>query len=179
MSKYTKEKLIIPKTIKPKERVKIAKVVIEHIITRSANGLDKNNKKFPKYSFEYADKKGVGVSDVDLILTGEMLDELELVSHKAGEIVIGYKNPSDELAGKVEGNRIGSYGREPNKKKARDFLGLPKDELEVLAAAFEEDIDLDTPETFTKEEITTQADDGGFDTESILDRLLMEVFGDS
>jgi hypothetical protein len=162
-NKWTREKIILPKTLKPKERIKIAEIIIEHIVTRSANGLDRNNKKFAKYSDSYAEKKGVGVSDVDLILTGEMLDSLEIVStKKSGEIIIGYIDPSDDLAGKVEGNRIGSYGGEPNKKKARDFLGIDADELEILVGAFEGDIDLGQ-------------DSQGFNTQEILDELLRDV----
>lgn len=160
-NKYTREKIKIPTSIKPRDRVRIAEVIIDHIINRSAAGLDRNNKKFKKYSKEYAEKKGVGLSDVDLILSGEMLEELELVSHKNGEIVIGYKDPSDELAGKVEGNRIGSYGGEPRQSKARDFLGLPMDELEILISAYENDVDIGAREK-----------DGGFNTTDILDELL-------
>lgn len=163
-NKYTREKIKIPTSIKPRDRVRIAEVIIDHIINRSAAGLDRNNKKFKKYSKEYAEKKGVGVSDVDLVLSGEMLEELELVSHKNGEIVIGYKDPSDELAGKVEGNRIGSYGGEPRQSKARDFLGLPMDELEILISAYENDVDIGAREK-----------DGGFNTTDILDELLRNV----
>lgn len=164
-NKYTREKIFLPKTIKPRDRVKIAEFVIDHIVARSLNGLDKNNKKFPNYEIDYANKKNVGVGDVDLTLSGEMLESLELVSHKPGEIIIGYKDPSDELAGKVEGNRIGSYGREPNKDKARDFLGIPEDELDILIGAMESKIDL------TRKEVDP------FDTISILDQLLEEEFG--
>lgn len=146
-NKYTREKIKLPTTFKPAERIKIAEVLINHIINRSAAGYDKNNKKFKSYTDAYADKKGVGKGDVDLILSGEMLESLELVSHKNGEIVIGYKKPSDELAGKVEGNRIGSYGGDPNPKKARDFLGIDSDELSTIISGFEED------EPLTDEEI--------------------------
>ena len=141
MSKWTREKIKIPKTLKPKERVQIAEVVINHIINRTAAGQDKNNKDFPKYTAKYAEEKGVGVGDVDLILSGEMLEGIVLLNHKPGEIVIGYDDPSDELAGKVEGNRIGSYGGEPNKSKARDFLGIASDDLEVLLDAYQDDED--------------------------------------
>ena len=177
-NKYTQEKIKLPKSIKPKDRVKIANVVLEHIVSRTVSGLDKNNKKFPNYEINYANSKGVGKSDVDLVLSGEMLDELTLVSHKNGEIVIGYKDPSDELAGKVEGNRIGSYGREPNKKKARDFLGIPQDELDVLIAAIQEDVDLGEGDFPTQSEIVDGAKAvDPFDSESILDALLAEEFG--
>jgi hypothetical protein len=141
-NKWTREKIILPKTLKPKERKQIAEVIINHIINRSAAGLDKNDKKFPKYTAKYADIKGVGVSEVDLILSGEMLESLELVSEKSGEIVIGYKNPSDELAGKVEGNRIGSYGGEPNSRKARDFLGIDSATLGTLIDSYQDDSEL-------------------------------------
>lgn len=138
-NKYTREKIKIPTSIKPKDRVKIADVIVNLIINRTAAGLDKNNKQFPNYTKKYAENKGVDEGDVDLILDGEMLESLELVSHKNGEIVIGYKDPSDELAGKVEGNRIGSYGGKPNKKKARDFLGIARDDLEIVLDSYLED----------------------------------------
>jgi hypothetical protein len=149
-NKWTREKIKLPKTLKPKERVQIAEVVINHIINRTTAGQDRNNKDFPKYTAKYADEKGVGTGEVDLILSGEMLESIELISHKSGEIIIGYKDPSDELAGKVEGNRIGSYGGEPNSKKARDFLGIASDDLEVLIDAYQSEEEL---EPLTDEEL--------------------------
>lgn len=137
-NKWTRVKIQLPKTIKPKERVGLADVLLTHIVTRTLNGEDKNNKKFKKYTKDYAELKGVDVSDVDLTLKGEMLDSLELVSHKSGEIVLGYKNPSDALAGKVEGNRTGSYGGDPNPKKARDFLGISQEDLNIIIDSYEE-----------------------------------------
>jgi hypothetical protein len=160
-NKYTREKIKISPSLNPAKRIELATAVIEHIISRSAAGLDKKNNKFKPYTEKYAETKGVGTGDVDLILTGEMLDSLELVSHKSGEIVIGYKDPSDELAGKVEGNRIGSYGGEPSKKRARDFLGIPSDELALF-----EDLISDVE----------NEDDGGFDVGSILDQILTDKF---
>lgn len=137
-NKWTREKIKIPTTLKPRERVAIAEVILTHIVSRTLAGEDRYNDKFKKYTKKYADIKGVGVDDVDLVLSGEMLDALELVSHKNGEIVIGYKDPDDGLAGKVEGNRRGSYGGDPNPKRARDFLGIDTDDLEVLLSAYEE-----------------------------------------
>jgi hypothetical protein len=139
-NKWTREKIILPKTLKPKERKQIAEVVINHIINRTTAGYKINEKdKFPKYTNSYAEIKGVGTSEVDLLLSGEMLEAIELVSDKAGEIVIGYKNPSDELAGKVEGNRTGSYGGEPNARKARDFLGIDPGTLDTLISSYQDD----------------------------------------
>lgn len=139
---WIREKINLPKTLKPAERKVVAELVINHIINRSAAGLDKNDNKFPKYTKAYAEKKGVGVNDVDLILEGEMLESLQLLSHKAGEIVIGFDKEDSRLNGKAEGNILGSYGGEPNKKKARDFLGLSSDDLEVIIDSFDTDVEL-------------------------------------
>jgi hypothetical protein len=136
-NEWTRVKIKLPKTIKPRERVAIAEVLLTHIVTRTLNGEDKNNKKFKNYTEKYADLKGVDVSDVDLTLDGEMLEALELVSHKSGEITIGYKDPSEELSGKVEGNRSGFYGKS-KKKKARDFLGITQSDLSLLLGAYED-----------------------------------------
>ena len=158
--KWTQEKIKLPKTLNIADRKKIAGAIIELIITRSAGGLDKNNKEFSNYNKDYAEFKGVGVSDVDLILSGEMLDSLEYLSSKPGEITIGYKEPSDELAGKVEGNRRGTYGQsKPIPGKARDFLGIDPDELDILVSAYESDIDLG----------------GAFNVESVLNDILSGV----
>lgn len=136
---WVREKIKIPTSIKPKDRVKISEVLINHIINRSAAGLDKNNKKFPKYTKEYAEIKGVGVTDVDLIMEGELLESIILLNHKAGEITIGFDKSDEELNGKAEGNILGSYGRDPNPKKARDFLGVSSDELEILIDSYKEE----------------------------------------
>jgi hypothetical protein len=128
---------------------------VEIIQARTLSGLDKNNDKFEKYTAMYAKEKGVGRGDVDLVLDGEMLDSLELVSHKNGELVIGYKDPSDELAGKVEGNRRGTYGQPKPVTKPRDFLGIDVDELDVLISAYE---DLDT-EKLTEDDVRKLAED--------------------
>lgn len=161
---WIREKIYLPKTIKPKDRVKLADAIIEHIINRTASGIDKNNKDFPKYSKEYADKKNVGVGDVDLILSGEMLDSIKLLSHKSGEIIIGFDKTDKELNGKAEGNIKGSYGGDPNPKKARDFLGMPKDDLEILFDAFEADI----------AEMQTSDQGTSLDIGSLLDDILAE-----
>ena len=46
-NKYTREKIKIPTSIKPRDRVRIAEVIVNLIINRTAAGLDKNNKEFP------------------------------------------------------------------------------------------------------------------------------------
>lgn len=133
-------KIPIPKSLKPSQREMLAEEIIDFIVERSAAGRDKNNRKFKKYSAKYAELKGVDQDQVDLVLSGDMMEELKVLSHKAGEVVIGYDKDSD-INGKVEGNVTGSYGQDsPNPKRARDFLGISNSDLNSLLedGAYEE-----------------------------------------
>jgi len=129
-------KIPFTQPIKPKERVKIADALLTHIVGRTMAGLDRDNNKFAKYTKKYANEKGVGVSDVDLLLSGEMLSELQVLKVDAKGIEIGYKGSKD-LIGKVEGNILGTYGQpEPIPGKARDFLGILPDDVEVIIDSY-------------------------------------------
>jgi hypothetical protein len=129
-----------PESIRNKrQQNQIADAIVTHIVGRTMAGLDKDDKKFSKYSRKYADKKGVGVSDVDLLLSGEMLDELKAIKVTADGVEIGYKG-SKELVGKVEGNILGTYGQpEPIPGKARDFLGIDDSSVDVIIDAYLEE----------------------------------------
>lgn len=135
---WQKTKIIIPKGFGPLERQAIAQDVIDFIINRSRNkGLDKNNERFKPYSQSYKESLNFKIagksSKVDLTLSGEMLDELRLINQKSGELVVGYDKGNQELNGKVEGNRLGTYGTgRPDSKKARDFLGIHPDDLRKI-----------------------------------------------
>lgn len=128
----------IPKDLKPKQRQAIALEVIDFIVERSKSGKDKNGKAFPKYSAGYAnsqDFKNAGKSKgkVNLTLSSEMLNSIELLKDKAGELVIGFDKSDDELNGKAEGNILGTYGKDtPNPSKARDFLGIQEKDLNKI-----------------------------------------------
>lgn len=125
---WMRTKIQIPKHLRPSQREMLGEEVVDFIINRSAAGIDKRGRKFKKYTESYAKHKGVDVTDVDLVLTGDMMDELKVLNHKNGEITIGYDKDSD-INGKVEGNITGSYGKDPNPKKSRDFLGITKQDL--------------------------------------------------
>lgn len=140
-------------------------MIYDLIVARTLNGYDKDNKKFSKYTKNYADKKGVGVTDVDLVLEGEMLDELR-VKIEGKKLTIGYPKISKQLAGKVEGNILGTYGNDkPLPGKARDFLGVSKDDLEIILDSFEQ----------TKDEETNITD---ADIEQIARDAAREILGD-
>lgn len=135
-------KVKVPKGLSPIQREALAQEVIDFVIKRSKDGKDKNGNSFPspanKYSktyegsldFKIAGKKK---GQVDLTLSGEMLQSLSLISHKAGEVLIGYDKSNAELNAKVEGNVLGTYGQSsPIKGKARDFMGIAKKDLESI-----------------------------------------------
>jgi hypothetical protein len=117
---------------------------IDHIIKRTQEGKGVNSKKWKgsqanKYSESYKKSLEFNIGGknkngpVNLELSGDMLSMLEVVDVKKGKIVIGYDGSDSKLTGKVEGNRIGSYGGDPNPKKARDFLEIGRDDKkEVL-----------------------------------------------
>jgi len=115
----------------------IGEEIISYIIDRTLSGMDVNNKVFPGYSKEYKEAEGKD-DPPDLNLTGEMLESLEVlkVMPRAKQIQIGYPTGDGELLGKVKGNILGSYGKRPNSKKARDFLGLTDDALESILQRF-------------------------------------------
>lgn len=76
-------------------------------------------------SKEYKKRKGEfsSVNFANLELSGDLLDNLDVVSKGGGKFSIQVKGSSD-LVGKAEGNNIGSYGRDPNASKARRFIPL-------------------------------------------------------
>jgi hypothetical protein len=111
----------------------VADEILNYIIERTKKGKGEDGEKFPGYSNAYKksfDFKVAGKSSlVNLTLSGEMLDTLEVLEARKGKIVIGFPKDSD-MNGRAEGNILGTYGSDtPDKKKARNFLGLSNDEL--------------------------------------------------
>ncbi len=130
----------IPKGYDSDERRSIGLDIIERIIDRTKAGKDKENKDFSgaagKYSDEYKKSfeyklAGKG-STVNLSLSGEMLNAMEILDNTDGELTIGYRDGDKFNNAKAEGNILGSYGRDPNPSKARDFLGITDGEVENI-----------------------------------------------
>lgn len=128
---WMKTKVAISPSLKPKDRIAISEAVIEYIKNRTLDGIDKNLEKFPNYTKNYAQFKGVSVSDVDLVFSGDMLSELKLLSHKSGELTIGFEKGS-RSNGKAEGNIKGTYGQPSPVSAPRDFLGISSEEIDAL-----------------------------------------------
>ncbi len=126
----------IPENIEPAMREAIGNEMVRLMAEKARNGVGvryegdrARPKNFPAYSKKYADWKGQ--DNVDLTLSGDMLDALKVLSHKKGSVLIGFDSGSKEND-KAEGNITGSYGKSPNPRKARDFLGLLKSEINQI-----------------------------------------------
>lgn len=120
----------------------IADDIIEFIKDRSDEGVGVKrsgrgftNYDFPEYSPSY--EKFKGSSRVNLFLDGDMLDAIQTLETDDTSVTIGFIDGTDENA-KAEGNQIGSYGKPSgNPKKARRFLGITKEDLAAVLAAYE------------------------------------------
>ena len=58
-----------------------------------------------------------------------------------GKISIGYDKSDKELNGKVEGNRLGTYGNKAPVTRPRDFLGITDKALQPIIKRHEGDED--------------------------------------
>lgn len=118
----------------PAQREAIAIEVMDKIIARTQQGKDKNGNKFAPYSKGYKDsvnfKIGGKSSSVDLTLSGDMLDSMEIVKN-GPKVEIGYSAGNPER-GKAEGNILGTYGQSKPTAPARDFLGIQESELDRI-----------------------------------------------
>jgi hypothetical protein len=140
MAAQQKVTIEIPDHLTPQERQAFAAEVLDLIVERTREkGLDKNNKPFKGYSDSYMDSLEFKIAGkdakVDLTLSGEMLDAIELLRHKRGQLVIGYQ-AGDPINGKVEGNRLGTYGQSKQVGPKRDHLGITKGDLAKIASKY-------------------------------------------
>lgn len=136
MAEQQKFSVEISEKYTSEERRAIAAEIIQRITERTREeGKDKNNRPFKGYSDSYKNSLDFKIagkgSSVDLTLTGEMLDAMQLLKAARGKIEIGYK-AGDKINGKVEGNRLGTYGNPRPVAPARDFLGITKTDLQEI-----------------------------------------------
>ena len=126
---WIKEKIKIRKGYNRQQRKIIGQEIIDFIIERTQSGKDKRNSAFPSYSKSYKDSKEFEIagksSKVNLSLSEEMLNSIELLSHSDGEVVVGFNRNDSRNNGVAEGNIKGTYGQaSPIPGKKRDFLGI-------------------------------------------------------
>ena len=106
------------------------KMIIDRIIERTLDGVDRNGIEFAAYSKSYKNSDVFKIynkspGDVNLKLTGEMLASMVA---KPGSAIISVELLGRENQAKAHGHIYGLGKR----RVKRDFLGLPDDELEEL-----------------------------------------------
>lgn len=103
-----------------KQKELFADLVIDKMVDRTIQGKDINNRKFRRYSKDYAEKKGVSTSSVDLTLTGDMLNSIS--DKTSGKVKV--EIAQDETP-KAYGHISGMEGHPIIKNgKVRDFFGF-------------------------------------------------------
>lgn len=132
-----------------------------------------DGEKFPGYSAAYKNslnfKLAGKTSKVNLTLSGEMLDSLEILEARRGKVVIGYQKDSD-MNGRAEGNILGTYGTDtPNPRKARNFMDLSNNELSKILR------DLDILPRDIQNQIARDAKAGAID---MIDKFQFDVSED-
>jgi hypothetical protein len=138
-----KFKVKIPKEYNPSERLALATEIIDHIIERTKSGKDKRDKDFKgEYSDSYAKSLEFKLGrkskeNINLTLSGEMLNALTLLNHSSGELTIGIPKDDEVNNAKAEGNIKGTYGqKKPIKGKKRDFMGISKTALDDITEKY-------------------------------------------
>ena len=135
--KNVQTRITLPRGLSEQQRELVGTKIIQMIKDRTRSGINAKDKPFPKYSTDYKeslDFKIAGKSDsVNLVQTGDMLADIEVLQHGNGYILVGYEMDYEEI-GKVHGNVTGEYGQERSTGKTRDFIGLPYRMLRIAIA---------------------------------------------
>lgn len=108
---------------------RIGREMVNLILARTSQGLDKNRSAFPAYSKDYRASDDFTLAGktslVNLKLSNDMLSDLSVLEVKKGEIVIGFED--SEQRAKAHGHITGANGT--GRLPKRDFLGINSQEL--------------------------------------------------
>ena len=129
-TEWQKRDIAIPDGLSERQRLQYGELVIDYIQERTAKGEGENGSKLPgPYSKSYQESHefevaGKSPNKINMELTGEMVNNIDILSTAPGRLTYGFERGSDENA-KADGNIRGTYGTStPDSKKARDFLTL-------------------------------------------------------
>lgn len=132
-----KVRIKLPKGLSPAERRDIGQDIITYIQQRAINdnkGFNPKSgreKKFQPYSKAYAEKKGTSRSNVDLVLSADMFNDMKVLTESSGSVTIGFDAGTESNA-KAEGNQKGTYGNSKPVTEPRFFLGLKDSALKTI-----------------------------------------------
>lgn len=114
----------IPRGYNASQRVRIGQDIILRIKRRTSAGLDVSGNLFAGYSPNY-EKTG----QVDLDLTGSMLNSLVVLSTGPGFVRIGFNSPdANDKAAWIQSPRGQKLGKQP----VREFVGISAGDLNTI-----------------------------------------------
>lgn len=145
----------------------IADQVIETIQRRTLKGFGVENGRvvrFKKYSPKYAKLKGQ--SNVDLELSGSMLNSISVIKSTPTKILIGISN---EDAPKAHGHMTGQEGKGPLPR--RSFLGLTSEDLSQIKSKYKTDVEKIAKTTAKDFQTEKPVQVSGFTKEDVLEAL--------
>lgn len=115
------------------EKQAFASLAIDTIENRTLDGSDIDGKKFKKYSAEYAERKGVTRSSVDLFLDGDMLDGIGRRSSKESVSTVFIQMEKGLETKKAYNHNVGDT------LPKREFFGVTDKEAKDIAEAIKEE----------------------------------------
>lgn len=132
---WQKIEISIPSDLSENEKLALGEDVIEYMRKRTESGKDNKGGSFPKYSKEYMkslDFKIAGKSSkVNLMQTGDMLADIEVLDIKKNKLVIGFERGSLSND-KADGHITGWQGRSDTKRPFLGFEGSEKEKLKSI-----------------------------------------------
>ena len=137
----------IPDRYSSNDREAIGRLIVERILRRTSNGVSSRGTAF-KY-VKSSEHSGGNLKD-----SGDMLAMLEVVSHRGGSIKVGYEDTGSVEANQAEGNQIGSYGGSAKSSRAKPFIGISNDELDLILEAYDQTSRSDREDNVTDSFIT-------------------------
>ncbi|BAQ92883.1 hypothetical protein [uncultured Mediterranean phage uvMED] len=171
-----KKKFQTPSNFNKNDRARMGELIIDHIRRQTSRGRNpETNKSFGSYSKGYAESKkfkqaGKSKNKVNLRLTGEMIQGLQIVSNKEGGVTLGFLE-----------ERLSDRANYNLEKDNRDVLAISDSKLERIITQvegekvetqFKKIIKIDDFEIEDlKPEITKDATKVGLSFDSILKQL--------
>jgi hypothetical protein len=115
----------------------IGQAIIDKIIERTKSGVDINGKAFKNYSKSYIESDefkafGKNKKEVNLTLSGAMLDTMDIISEDGNKITIGWDDDT-EIAKAFNHNTGDTVSK-------RQFFGLKSKDIKEIKSLFYDDV---------------------------------------
>jgi hypothetical protein len=137
----------IPKGLPETEKLALGEDIIEYMRKRTESGKDNRGDFFPEYSKEYMKSLEFKIagknSKVNLMQTGDMLADIEVLEMKNDKLVIGFEKGSLNND-KADGHITGWQGRSDTKRPFLGFEGSEKNKLNGIIRKHVKAIDRDS-----------------------------------